>query len=203
MLALDHIAVLGETLDEAALHVEQALGMPMLPGGHHARFATHNRLLGVAPDWYLEAIAIDPAAPPPDRPRWFGLDRFRGGARLDKWILRTDDMAAALAALPMAGEPVDLERDGLRWTMAVPRDGMLPFDGMFPALIQWHSDVPPGKALAKSGLVLDRLRVSHPRAPELEALLSPLLVAGPVKFVVAEAGLRARFTLGETTLCLS
>ena len=103
MLTLDHIAVLGETLEEAAHHVEAALGLPMMPGGAHARFGTHNRLLGLAPALYLEAIAIDPAAPPPGHPRWFGLDAFAGPARLDKWICRVDDLGAVLEALPMAG----------------------------------------------------------------------------------------------------
>jgi hypothetical protein len=37
---------------------------------------THNRLLKLGEGFYLELIAIDPQAPPPGRPRWFGLDRL-------------------------------------------------------------------------------------------------------------------------------
>lgn len=203
MLELDHIAILGETLDEAALHVEQATGLPLSPGGVHAHFATHNRLIGLRPDLYIEAIACDPGLPRPPWPRWFGLDMFRGAARLDKWILRTSDIAAAQEALPMAGDPVTLERDGLRWTMLVPASGLLPFDGIFPAVIQWHSSVPPGKALPKPDLALHRLTVSHPEVDTLKAVLAPHLNEMPVQFERGAAGLRADLESGGTMICLS
>ncbi|MBV7393845.1 VOC family protein [Mameliella sediminis] len=182
MLELDHIAVAGTELGSAVAFCEAALGVSMGPGGRHARYGTWNRLLGLAPQLYLEAIAIDPAAPAPPDPRWFGLDGFAGPARLDKWICRVPDMDAAIAALPMAGRRVDLERDGLRWSMAVPEDGQLPFDGLFPALIQWHVAEPPGQSLPPSGLYLRALRVIHPRVGDVQALLAPYLAAPLVGF---------------------
>lgn len=193
MLELDHIAVLGETLEEAAHHAEAALGVHLLPGGEHARFGTHNWLLGLAPELYFEAIAIDPSAPPPSEARWFGLDHFRGPARLDKWICRVPDLDAALRALPEAGRAVEVTRGALRWSMAVPEDGHLPFDGMFPALIQWHSDILPGKTLAGAGLTLEKLTVCHPQADALHDRLGPLLDAPLVGFEsAATPGLRAQ-----------
>ncbi|WP_323771398.1 VOC family protein [Antarctobacter sp.] len=195
MLELDHIAVLGGTLAQAVAHVESALGLSMGPGGRHARYGTHNRLIGLAPEVYLEAIAIDPEAPAPPDARWFGLDSFEGPARLDKWIARVPDIDAAIAALPMAGRRVDLERDGLRWSMAVPDGGALPFDGMFPALIQWHVDSPPGQSLPPTGLTLERLTVAHPEAAALEAALAPHLNAPLVRFEAApQPGLTARLS---------
>ncbi|MBN9887468.1 VOC family protein [Salipiger abyssi] len=191
-LQLDHIAVLGESLEEAVAHSEAAVGMPLLPGGEHPRYGTHNQLLGLGRGLYLEAMSIDPAAPPPEEPRWFGLDRFEGPARLDKWICRVKDMEAALEALPMAGRPVALSRGRLRWVMSVPEDGMLPFDGMFPALIEWRSPVPAGAMLSASGTTLARLMVTHPEADALEALLAPYLDAPLVQFATGDApGLRA------------
>lgn len=185
MLELDHIAVLGCHLSEAVDRVETALRVSMGPGGRHARFGTHNRLLGIAPGVYLEAIAVDPDAPAPPDSRWFGLDRFYGPARLDKWIARVPDIDAAIAALPMAGRRVDLERDGLRWSMAVPEDGQLPYDGMFPALIQWHVPHPPGQSLAPSGLVLEKFTVRHPDAAALAGILGPHLRAPLVSIETA------------------
>lgn len=187
MMELDHVAVAGKDLAAAVAFCEAALGVPMGPGGQHARYGTHNRLIGLVPQLYLEAIAIDPDAPPPPDARWFGLDDFSGPARLDKWICRVRDIDAAIAALPMAGRRVDLDRDGLRWSMAVPEDGRLPFDGLFPALIQWHAPTPPGQSLPPSGLVLDRLTVAHPEAGHLQALLAPHLQAPLVRFEPAEA----------------
>ncbi|MBV2360486.1 VOC family protein [Thalassococcus sp. CAU 1522] len=191
MLVLDHLAVLGQTLTGAVQHVEEVLDVSMLPGGAHPRFGTHNRLLGLAPGLYLEAIAIDPSAPDPGRPRWFGLDGFTGPARLDKWICRVDDLDKALALLPEAGEPVALERGSLNWRMAVPPDGLLPYDGLFPALIEWQSDVPPGKALPGSGCALRRLVVSHPDATNLAGRLGGFLDAPEVVFETGAPGLRA------------
>ncbi|MCT4559676.1 MAG: VOC family protein [Pelagimonas sp.] len=182
MLELDHIAVLGTTLPDAVSHVESVLACPMGGGGCHARYGTHNRLMGLNAGLYLEAIAIDPGMATPADARWFGLDQFAGPPRLDKWICRVQDIDAALAALPMAGRKVALERDGLRWTMAVPENGQLPFDGLFPALIQWHSDVPPGQSLPSAGLDLAQLTVRLPKAQDLQTLLAPHLQAPLVRF---------------------
>ncbi|SDC36052.1 VOC family protein [Ruegeria marina] len=199
-MELDHFAVAGETLEAAVDHVEAALGVAMQPGGRHARFGTWNRLLGLADGLYLEAIAIDPVAPSPGRPRWFELDRFRGAPRLSNWICRVGDLDAALAGLPAgAGDPVDLERGALSWRMAVPASGVLPFDDRFPALIQWRGDLHPAAMLAPSGCALGRLIVTHPRADELAAL------CGQMQGVVFEpgvSGLRAEIETPHGTRLL-
>ena len=193
MMELDHIAVCGETLEAAAAHVAAALGVAMQPGGRHALFGTHNRLLGLEGGLYLEAIAVDPEAPPPGRPRWFDLDRFAGRLRLTNWICRVDDLEAALAALPPgAGRPVAVRRGDLRWRMAVPEDGRLPHDNLFPALIEWQGDLHPARMLAPSGCRLLRLVVRHPRAEEMAAILAGR-IRGPVAFEAGAPGLVAWF----------
>lgn len=172
-MQLDHIAVSGATLAKAVEAVETALGVALQPGGRHDVFGTHNRLLGLEDGLYLEAIAADPAAARPARPRWFDLDRFAGPARLTNWICRCDDLDAVLAALPDdAGAPVDLTRGSLTWRMAVPADGVLPYDNLHPALIQWTSPVHPGALLTESGCALRRLVVGHPEAKALAAGLA-------------------------------
>lgn len=171
---LDHLAVAGETLDAAAAHVEAALGLSMQPGGAHPQFGTHNRLMGLGEGLYLEAIAIDPEAPAPDRARWFDLDRLHGPPHLRNWIARVDDLDAAVATHPDAGTPLALARGDLRWRMAVPEDGVLPFDNRFPALIEWQGQVHPADRIAPSGARLERLIVAHPEAAALRAALNGL-----------------------------
>lgn len=171
---IDHLAVAGESLEAAAAHVEAALGLPLQPGGQHARFGTHNRLLGLGDGIYLEAIAIDPDAPAPDGPRWFDLDRLAGPPHLRTWIARVDDLDAALARHPDAGRPIALARGDLRWRMAVPEDGVLPFDNRFPALIEWQGTAHPAERLAPSGARLARLIVAHPEAEALRVALAGL-----------------------------
>jgi hypothetical protein len=192
MIELDHIAVAGGTLAEATAQCEAVLGVPMQKGGEHAVFHTHNTLIGLAEGLYLEAIAINPLAPGPDRARWFDLDRFKGPARLTNWICRCDDLDATLAGLPEGfGVPVSLQRGDLRWRMAVPESGVLPFDNCAPALMQWDGDAHPAARLVRSGCRLTTLRVSHPEAAALEALLAPVLKDARLRFVTGAAGLEA------------
>ena len=182
MFELDHIAVAGEALAEAVAHSEAALGITLGPGGQHTHYATHNRLLGLADGLYFEAIAVDPTQTAPRYPRWFGLDDFRGPARLDKWILRCGDIRAAMEVFPNIGTPVRLSRGDLSWTMIVPDDGRLPFAGLFPAIIEWHTDTPPGKSLPSTKLRLSTLVVQSPQADALQAELAPFFSDPRVRF---------------------
>ena len=174
MLQLDHLAISAGRLENGIAAVEAALGVPMSGGGKHPAMGTHNRLLGLG-DLYLEVIAIDPDAAAPPRPRWFDLDRFSGPTRLTNWIVACDDMDAALAAGPPGwGKAMALSRGDYRWKMAVPDDGCLPFDGVFPALIQWQGALHPATALPETGLTLHRLEIRHPRAATLRLALAGL-----------------------------
>lgn len=165
----DHLVLACETLEAGAAQAEAALGVPLEPGGAHRAFGTHNRLLSLGPGAYLEAIAVDPQAPPPGRPRWFDLDRFAGPPRLTAWVVRVPDLAAAAAAGLASGEILDLERGRTRWRMAVPADGVLPRDGLHPAAIEWRGPH-PADALPDLGCRLARLVLRHPRPAALAGL---------------------------------
>lgn len=189
MLLLDHLAVTAPDLASGIAHTQAALGMALGPGGQHAHMGTHNRLLSLGPDVYLEVIAIDPGAPAPVHKRWFDLDSGGDGPALSHWICRTPDMAAALAkAPPGTGQPMALARGDLRWQMAVPASGRLPFDDTHPALIAWQS-APP--TLPDSGARLKRLIITHPDAVALRAAVGlgdarVVYETGPAKALVAE-----------------
>jgi len=180
MLKLDHIAVSATALDQASI-VEATLGVPLQHGGQHREMATHNRLLGLGDD-YLEVIAPDPDAAPVSHPRWFDLDHFAGPPRLTTWICRVDDLSACLRLWPQAGRIMDFARGALRWQMAVPDTGKLPYDGAFPALIAWQS-AHPAAQLKSQGCRLVSLEVRHPLADEMRALLSPYLADERIVFV--------------------
>ena len=189
MPEFDHLAVSCTDLAAGAEAMERLLGVPMAGGGRHAAFGTNNRLLSLGGNEYLEVIAIDPEAPPPGRPRWFGLDAFAGAPRLTNWVLRCDDLEAELARLgPGAGVAMDLERGAYRWRMGVPEGGALPFDNLQPAAIEWRGPH-PGPALPDRGCRLARLTVGHPRAPELAALLA--LDDPRIRFETGAPGLAA------------
>ena len=194
LMKLDHVAVACETLDAGRAYVEDALGVSLQPGGKHAHFGTHNMLLGLADGLYLEVIAVDPGAGHLPYPRWFDLDRFGGAPRLTNWICQTEDMDALRSALPEMGSPVALTRGALRWSMAVPPDGALPFYNRFPAIIAWGAGTThPSDVLIASGCRLTELVISHPEAGDLEARIRPYMDAPIVVFEPGEPGMRATF----------
>lgn len=187
MLRLDHLAASAVTLEDGVAAVEAALGVTLASGGKHAHMSTHNRLLALG-DIYLEVIATDPAADAPAWPRWFDLDHFKGPTRLTNWIAACDDLDAELALSPAGtGIPVALERGDLRWQMAVPTDGKLPFDGCFPALIAWQGPLHPVAMLPDSAVRLDRLEIAHPEALALRAHLAVRLSDPRIVFVTGPA----------------
>ncbi len=177
MLKLDHLAVACTSLAEGTVWVEEQLGVTLQPGGQHARYGTHNRLLGLADGLYLEVIAIDPGAVPEAGHAWFGLDHFTGPPRLANWLCQTDDIAAAPVE---AGPPRALTRGDLSWQITVPDDGSLPFEGGCPTFLQWPPDVVhPADSLPDSGCRLQRLEVWHPAAGRIAGMLNlndPLVV---------------------------
>jgi hypothetical protein len=158
-LLFDHLVVAARTLDEGAAWVESRLGVKMSQGGKHALMGTHNRLLSLGADTFLELIAIDPQAPAPSRPRWFGLDTSAMAARLARgpalihWVVRTVDIEAAMKEYPEAVEILDLERGDYRWRIGVPSDGRLPCHGECPTLIQWQG-AHPAQRLPDAGCTL-------------------------------------------------
>jgi len=163
---IDHLVVTAPSLAAGADYVEHLLGVAPQAGGEHVRMGTHNRLLKLGPALYLEIISINPDAPPPGRPRWFGLDSAGPEPRLATWVGKTADIRAAPAAL---GKVEAMARGPYAWQLTIPADGRMPFDGVAPALIQWNS-VHPAERLAERGCSLLKLELRHPRAAEIRSL---------------------------------
>jgi len=192
-LVLDHLAIATGTLEEGVEWVESQLDMRMKGGGRHAYYGTHNALLGLEDGLYLEVIAIDAMAEPAVRPRWFDLDRFSGAPRVQIWACRSEDLTQILSRYPQAGEAVPLERGDLKWRMAVPPSGILPYDNCFPALMQWDVADHPARRLMPSGCRLRRLTVRHPQAKDLQQELAPTFEDPRVVFERGAPGLALAF----------
>jgi hypothetical protein len=158
---LDHFVVAARTLEEGAAWIESKLGVAPAPGGKHPTMGTHNRLLSLGPEVYIELIAVDPDAAAPQRLRWFELDtpamrkRIARSPELIHWAERTDDLEAALEGYPVTVDIIPFQRGDYRWRMALTRDGSLPGGGDFPTLIQWEG-AHPAPALPDAGIRLER-----------------------------------------------
>lgn len=187
-LKIDHFAVSCETLSQGVEYVADCLGVVPTVQGAHPKMGTHNRLLSLGPSIYLEVIAIDPSAASPDQSRWFDLDRFSGPPRLTNWICSTSDLPSALDLAPEnAGHPMLFERDIYQWQIAVPDDGCLPFDGGFPALIQWSGTAHPAPHLPDVGCRLHSVSIGHPKRDALQESLAAFRLPSNVLFETTKA----------------
>jgi hypothetical protein len=177
---IDHLAIAAPSLQAGSDALFAQLGLRAQAGGRHDRMGTHNLLLRLGGALYLEVIAVDPAAPAPARPRWFGLDALAPDAapRLACWVARTDDIVGAAAALPL-GEVLPMSRGTLDWRITVPVDGSLPFGGAAPVLIQWDTAAHPAASLPDVGCTLVALELRHPEPARVQAVLDRLQLAEP------------------------
>ena len=173
---LDHIAVTACSLEAGVEYVFQSIGIRPQVGGEHPRMGTQNYVLKLGEKVYLEVISVNPNASIPDRPRWFELDRLSAyqPVRLATWVVRTDDIEAAVSAslIPL-GNIETMSRGDLHWRITIPEDGSLPLGGVVPAVIQWQ-DVHPADTLQEFGCSLLRLKGVHPEAEKVSEVLQSI-----------------------------
>lgn len=159
---IDHLVFAAPSLATGTEMIESLLGVRPVPGGRHPAFGTHNALVALAAEVYLEIIAPDPGLPVPAR----GI-AFRAGEaerpRLVTWALRSRAIEATsrAAGLGCVSSARRERSDGvlLEWQLSDPyvdRCG-----GVVPFLIDWgDTPHPAGSAPAAGELV--GLRLEHP-----------------------------------------
>ena len=181
----DHLVVAADTLDQGSAYLRDRLGVSPAGGGTHVAMGTHNRVLKLGPDRYLEVIAIDPDGRQPDSPRWFNLDdpdlqaRLKERPRLIAWVARTDAVDALAEAV--YGQRVDvraMQRGALQWRFAFTRDGSLPGGGLIPHLIQWAGDGHPAESMVESGCTLVGLDGTHTDPASVRKIIASLGLEG-------------------------
>ena len=175
-LALDHLVVAAATLDEGEAWLRRRLGAALAPGGSHAGFGTHNRLLRLGSAHYLELIAPDPAQAGAERKSarttLFGLDQpavteaLASGPRLLHLVFRVLKPGSLAAVLPRLrydpGPIVRMTRDELAWDITVAPTGRLAGYGLLPTLIDWGNAPHPCARLPESGVRLEWVRIQGP-----------------------------------------
>jgi hypothetical protein len=196
MTELDHITVAASSLAQGVAHVQAALGIAIPYGGAHPRMATHNHLVRLGDSLFLEVIAIDPAATPPSRPRWFGLDdpalqaELALAPRLVTWVVRTTQIAEVVrASRPPLGAIEPMQRGELRWRITIAADGSLVDGGMVPSVIQWPAGAHPATRMPDLGCALVRLEAVH---PDPDAYRRDLASIGADRHVEISAGAPGR-----------
>jgi hypothetical protein len=219
----DHLVIAAHTLAEGVAWCEATLGVTPGPGGEHALFGTHNRLLRLhsttAPNAYLEIIAIHPGSTPTRAAglqRWFDLDDpdlqqrlVQHGPQLIHWVARVPDIARASAALQSLGLDTGAvltasrptPQGVLQWQIAVRDDGHRLLGGTLPTLIQW-GDTHPAHSMPNAPLQLLQLQLSHPTPSTLRQALRSIGING-LDVVQGPSGLRATLDTPRGPLVLS
>jgi hypothetical protein len=196
---VDHLVVAAASLDEGVHWCENTLGITPGPGGEHPLMGTHNRLFSIASDGfpaaYLEIIAINSIASSARTAwarRWFDLDDpelqaqiGKSGPRLVHFVARTPHAEAGVRALGRLGldrgDVLQASRPTaqglLSWKITVRPDGQRLFYGALPTLIEW-GDSHPTHTMRPSGVTLQALVATHPRAEALRTAYTAIGLAG-------------------------
>ena len=188
--ALDHLVIGATTLQQGVDYVREVMGIDMPFGGIHHSMGTHNHLVRLGGEVFLEIIAINPEGKPPACPRWYGLDdplvrqQIAREPTLLTWVINTDNLhdLVSHATVP-AGTPEQVVRDHLSWYFAIPEDGRLLAAGMLPYMIQWQTSHHPSHDMAERDCKLQRLEIHHPMADWLTQSLRAIEADSHVEVV--------------------
>jgi len=176
---LDHIVYAVPDLARAVTDLEQRLGVRATPGGKHTGLGTHNALLSLSDESYIEVIGPDPEQQLPTVPRPFGIDALTG-PRLVTWLAKATDLdqqvEQARARGYALGRITPMHRDlpdGTRiaWRLAIPAQPL--GDGLVPGLIEWHTALHPAKNSAR-GCTLVELHGEHPQPETVRPILAAM-----------------------------
>jgi hypothetical protein len=181
MNRLDHLVIAAETLLQGVDYIRSTLAVEIPKGGVHKTMGTHNHLMQLGNDTYIEVIAINPEAAAPRQPRWFNLDdslmraSLQRQPRLITWVINTADIKAVErdSKLPL-GVPTKLSRDSLHWQLGLTEDGRLLANGLVPYVLQWHTEQHPSRSMADLGCRLDSLEIYHNRPDWLHSILASI-----------------------------
>lgn len=182
---IDHLVLGTSDLDRGSLWVERFLGVKLSAPAQHVRMGTHNRLLSLGPDCYLELVAIDPLGQPPFMHRWFGMDtrdvqdRIAARPRLIGWVARTGEIEALTEKTGgLLGGVYPMERgagpEAYRWRITIPNDGYPIEGGLVPNLIQWDVSFHPCDRLPDQQCRFEWMEAAHPNPAKVTYLLGEL-----------------------------
>lgn len=184
---IDHIVWAGSDLDALRNTFTAMTGIEATPGGRHPTMGTHNALVSLSGDAYLELLAAD--AQGQTSQNMGGQLAGFASPQVFAFMLKASDLEDIQACLAKEGIAADLiaasrttpEGNTLTWRLLIPRDAR--WASFLPVFIDWM-DTPHPSATAPTGCTFHRLRIHHPQAPRLKALFEQLHC--PIEVVQAD-----------------
>lgn len=187
----DHLIYVTPDLEEGMAYIARLTGVQPEFGGQHPGRGSHNALLALGDDVYLEIIAPDPKQPAPKDARSFGLDLLVD-AGLQTWAVRTSDIDQTVKAAREAGyDPGPILAGSRRrssgelmeWRLTRRPEaaaGETPVgDWLIPFIIDW-GDTPHPAASAPSGCRLREILAFHPDPDGIRTIMKAIGIELPV-----------------------
>ena len=182
---IDHLAIGAANLSQGVAYIKTCLGVDIPYGGNHVDMGTHNHLMQLGDQVYLELMAINPDVEPPERPRWFGLENAYIRRQLEQqptlltWVVSTDNLEELLQQAQTQakfsfGQSELMSRGDIRWCFGIPDDGRLLAGGIVPYVMEWKTDIHPPSNLADLGCQFQRLEIYHPHPTWLRSVLGAI-----------------------------
>lgn len=179
MKSIDHIVYCCLNLEETMRDLFQQYGIESIYGGKHVEQGTHNALVNIGNNCYLEILALDPENTQDFDARWMGVDVIEQ-PRVTRWALKSDDIQRDVISLknknPLLGNiktGMRRKEDGsiLKWQLSMPL--AQPKIEALPFLIDWQGSVHPTAGIEQS-TSLHRLLIRHPDPDYLKVVFEKL-----------------------------
>lgn len=185
---IDHLVIGAPNLKKGIYFVKETLGIDIPFGGVHMQMGTHNHLIQLGNDIFLEVIAINPDIEPPKAPRWYGLDdpfirrQIEQQPILLTWVVNTHNINEFVQKASISfGKPELISRGKLSWYFGLPADGRLLAGGMLPYVIEWQSSSHPASSMSDAGCRFQSLEIHHPCPEWLLTVLESINALNLVK----------------------
>ena len=179
---IDHIVIGADNLISGTRILENKLNTKFISGGEHKIMGTHNNLLKLQKEIYLEVIANNPNIESIPHSRWFSLDKLETKEKIKKsprslcWMLAVDNIEDVVNNCGYhPGEILQLSRGDLKWKVTVPSDGSLIDNGVLPFLIEWPKNIHPSKNLTNSRIKLNNINLFHPKVNNTKNIINNLI----------------------------
>jgi hypothetical protein len=182
---IDHIVYGVVDLESGVEDLERRGGVRAVPGGKHLGRGTHNALLGLGGESYLEIIARDPDQEPPPARLPFALEELTA-PRMVGWAIRAHGIDAFVERARRAGyDPGAVKNmsrtrpDGVQLAWKVAQDPPAGRGFVVPFVIDWLDTQHPSESVPR-GVTMVGLSIVHPDPGSVRPALQALGVAIPV-----------------------
>lgn len=179
--SIDHLVYVVKDLHEGIEILEQKLGVAPVYGGRHETFGTHNALVGLGQNCYLEILAPDPANTSVEKPRWMGVD-LTSEPVLARWAIVSGNIKKHASLLEKVNPEMGQIKPGMRkradgsilkWQLSVPLP--TPVIEIIPFIIDWQGSVHPAENLDNVCSV-HSFELEHPNPDHCQFLFKDLSI---------------------------